>query len=258
MASKPTRGKQRGITKRRVADPARSGPTAADEAEDTLAAVRIFQETIAGMEFLRGAGAAVTMFGSARIPASHRFYKMARSTAAAFARAGYSVITGGGPGLMEASNRGARDAGGRSIGCNITLPFEQQPNPYLDSYMEFEFFHVRKHMLRKASSAIILLPGGLGTLDEIFEALTLMQTSKSRVVPVIVMGSEFWKPLRSFMQDAMLAHGTISRGDLSLFTITDDPADAVSIVRAVAKAGHRAAVVKRILREHRTKGGLDV
>jgi uncharacterized protein (TIGR00730 family) len=237
---------------------ARAGRNATEEAEDTLLAVRLFQETMKGMEFLRGAEPAVTMFGSARIAPRHRFYKMARATAAAFARAGYAVITGGGPGLMEASNRGAREAGGRSIGCNITLPFEQHPNPYLDSYMEFEFFHVRKHMLRKASTAIILLPGGLGTLDEIFEALTLMQTSKSRVIPVIVMGKEFWMPLRSFMRDAMLAHGTISRGDLSLFTITDDPADAVSIVRAVEKAGHRAAAVKRIVRTHRARNRLDV
>jgi uncharacterized protein (TIGR00730 family) len=256
----PTREKQKRISRkaRPVRDPARFGPRAADEADDTLLAVRIFQETLKGMEFLRGAEPAVTMFGSARIAPTHRFYKMARATAAAFARAGYSVITGGGPGLMEASNRGARDAGGRSIGCNITLPFEQQPNPYLDSYMEFEFFHVRKHMLRKASSAIILLPGGLGTLDEIFEALTLMQTSKSRVVPVIAMGTDFWKHLGPFMQDTMLAHSTISRGDLCLYTATDDPAEAVAIVRGVARAGHRAAAVKRIIRAHRARHGLPV
>ncbi len=225
---------------------------------DALEAMDIFRETLAGMEFLAGAGPAVTMFGSARIPKTHRFYRLARATGAAFARAGYGVITGGGPGLMEASNRGARDGGGRSIGCNITLPFEQKPNRYLDAYMEFRYFHVRKHMLRKASSAIILLPGGLGTLDEIFEALTLMQTSKSRVVPVVVMGREFWMHLRGFMQDSMLAHGTISRSDLSLYTATDDPAEAVSIVRKATRAGLRPAAVKRIVREHRARSGLEV
>jgi uncharacterized protein (TIGR00730 family) len=236
----------------------KSAPPAALPPEDTALAVEIFRETLRGMEFLRGVEPAVTMFGSARTPRGHRFYEMARATGAAFAKAGYGVITGGGPGLMEASNRGAHEAGGRSVGCNITLPFEQQPNPYLDSYMDFQFFHVRKQMLRKVSSAIILLPGGLGTLDEIFEALTLMQTSKSRVVPVIVMGSEFWQHLRGFMQDAMLEHGTISRADLSLYTMTDSPKDAVSIVRAIARSGHRTAAVKRIIRAHRAKNRLPV
>jgi uncharacterized protein (TIGR00730 family) len=226
--------------------------------EDALLATRVFQETLKGMEFLAGVEPAVTMFGSARIRSRDRFYRMARATGAAFARAGYTVLTGGGPGLMEASNRGAREGGGRTLGLNITLPFEQHPNRWLDGYMDFEFFHVRKHMLRKASSAIVLLPGGLGTLDEIFEALTLMQTAKSRVIPVIAMGIDFWKTLRPFMQESMLAHATISRGDLSLFTITDDPADAVSIVRAVRKAGNRKGAVTRIIREHRRRSGLPV
>jgi uncharacterized protein (TIGR00730 family) len=245
------RRKRTGIVKK-------SEPPAALPPEDTALAVEIFRETLRGMEFLRGVEPAVTIFGSARTPRSHRFYKMARTTGAGFARAGYSVITGGGPGLMEASNRGARDAGGRSIGCNITLPFEQTPNPYLDAYMDFQFFHVRKHMLRKASSAIILMPGGLGTLDEVFEALTLMQTGKSRVIPVIVMGRDFWKHLGPFMRDSMLAHSTISRGDLSLYTATDDPAEAVSLVRGVARAGHRATAVKRLIRAHRVRNELPV
>lgn len=238
--------------------PKKAKPAPRLPAEDVVLAAEIFRETLRGMEFLSGVEPAVTMFGSARTPPGHRFYEMARATGAAFARAGYGVITGGGPGLMEASNRGAREAGGRSVGCNIALPFEQQPNPYLDAFMDFQFFHVRKQMLRKVSSAIILLPGGLGTLDEIFEALTLMQTSKARVVPVIVMGSEFWAHLRGFMLDAMLAHGTISRSDLSLYTSTDDPKDAVSIVRAASKAGHRATSVRKIVREHRRKHGLPL
>ncbi len=227
-------------------------------ADDMLMAVEIFQETLRGMEFLQSVEPAVTMFGSARIPPRHKYYRLARETGFAFARAGYGVITGGGPGLMEAANRGARQAKGRSIGCNITLPFEQKPNRYVDAFMEFKYFHVRKHMLRKASNAIILLPGGLGTLDEIFEALTLMQTSKSRLLPVVVMGSDFWSHLREFMHKAMLGHGTISRSDLSLYTATDDPAEAVALVRAVTKAKHRAAAVRRIVREHRTRMGFAV
>ena len=227
-------------------------------AEDTQMAVEIFQETLRGMEFLAEVEPAVTMFGSARIKSGHPYYRLARASGAAFARAGYGVITGGGPGLMEAANRGARDAKGRSIGCNITLPFEQKPNRYVDAFMEFKYFHVRKHMLRKASSAIILLPGGLGTLDEIFEALTLMQTNKSRLVPVVVMGIDFWSHLRDFMHEAMLGQGTISRSDLSLYTATDDPAEAVSLVRAVTKARHRAPAVRRIIRSHRASRGFAV
>jgi uncharacterized protein (TIGR00730 family) len=158
---------------------------ARDRVDDTVVAVEIFHETLRGMEFLADVGPAVTVFGSARFSSRHPYYRLARETGAAFARAGYAVITGGGPGIMEAANRGAKDARGRSLGCNITLPFEQKPNRYVDAFMEFKYFHVRKHMLRKASSAIILMPGGLGTLDEIFEALTLMQTGKSAHVPVI-------------------------------------------------------------------------
>jgi uncharacterized protein (TIGR00730 family) len=168
------------------------------------------------------------------------------------------VITGGGPGIMEAANRGAKEAGGRSLGCNITLPHEQKPNRYLDAFMEFQQFHVRKHMLRKVSNAIVLMPGGLGTLDEIFEALTLMQTGKFRQIPVIVMGTEFWLHLRDFMLNAMLAHGTISAGDLSLYTSTDDPAEAVSIVRTIDRKGRSKDAARRILRKHRVKRGLPV
>ena len=231
---------------------------ARERAEDTIVAVEIFEETLRGMDFLAEAAPAVTVFGSARFTSKHRYYRLARETGAAFARGGYTVITGGGPGIMEAANRGAKEAGGRSIGCNITLPFEQRPNRYLDAFMEFKYFHVRKHMLRKVSSAIVLMPGGLGTLDEIFEALTLMQTGKFAQVPVIVMGSEFWAHLGEFMRRSMLAAGTISRGDLSLHTATDDPDEAVAIVRAVKRAGKGINAARRVIRKHRTLRGLAV
>jgi uncharacterized protein (TIGR00730 family) len=231
---------------------------ARERVDDTITAVEIFHETLKGMDFLAEVGPAVTVFGSARFPARHTYYRLARETGAAFARAGYTVITGGGPGIMEAANRGAKEAGGRSLGCNITLPFEQKPNRYVDAFMEFKYFHVRKHMLRKASSAIILMPGGLGTLDEIFEALTLMQTGKSEHVPVVVMGSDFWIHLRQFMQSGMLGHGTISAGDLSLYTTTDDPAEAVKLVRSVARERRNGGSARRVLRKHRVRKGLPV
>jgi len=223
--------------------------------EDTVVAVEIFQETLRGMEFLANAEPAVTVFGSARFRARHPYYRLARATGAAFARAGYGIITGGGPGIMEAANRGAKDAGGRSIGCNIILPHEQKPNRYVDAFMEFKYFHIRKQMLRKASSALILMPGGFGTLDEIFEALTLMQTGKSRQVPVVVMGSDFWAYLRDFMQRGLLDHGTISPEDMSLYTATDDPAEAVAMVRAVGK---KRKTARAVMRKHRSARGLAI
>jgi uncharacterized protein (TIGR00730 family) len=235
-----------------------SEKVARERVGDTIVAVEIFHETLKGMEFLADVGPAVTVFGSARFPARHRYYRLARETGATFARAGYTVITGGGPGIMEAANRGAKDEGGRSLGCNITLPFEQKPNRYVDAFMEFKYFHVRKHMLRKASSAILLMPGGLGTLDEIFEALTLMQTGKSEHIPVVVMGRDFWTHLRDFMQRGLLDHGTISPNDLSLFTSTDDPAEALKIVRAVARARRGGRTARHVLRKHRVRKGLVV
>ena len=235
-----------------------SQTVARERVDDTILAVEIFHETLRGIEFLAEIGPAVTVFGSARFASRHPYYRLARETGAAFARAGYCVITGGGPGIMEAANRGAKEAGGRSLGCNITLPREQKPNRYLDEFMEFKYFHVRKHMLRKSSSAILLMPGGLGTLDEIFEALTLMQTGKFRQVPVVVMGTDFWIHLRAFMLNGMLAHGTISAEDLSLFTATDDPAEAVSIVRAVGRKSRGTAGARRAIRKHRARKGLPV
>lgn len=227
-------------------------------AEDTALAVEIFQETLTGMEFLQGLGPAVTIYGSARFGPKHPYYKLARATGAAFAKAGFAVITGGGPGIMEAANRGADEAGGVSVGCNITLPFEQKPNKWVDRFMEFKHFHVRKQMLRKASSAIILMPGGYGTLDEIFENLTLMQTGKQQEIPVVVMGTDFWPPLGDFIRDTLVERGAISLDDLSFFTATDDPDEVVRIVQRTLRAKKGGRAVRDVIKADRKKRGLRV
>jgi uncharacterized protein (TIGR00730 family) len=199
-------------------------------------AFRIFQEFVRGCRSLYDVGPAVTVFGSARFEAGHPYYEMARAAGRAFAEAGYAVITGGGPGIMEAANRGAREAGGLSVGCNIRLPLEQQPNPYLDRTLSFEYFFVRKVMLVKYSRAFVVMPGGLGTLDELFEAATLIQTGKIRRFPVVAMGVDYWGPVLAAIGERALAAGTISEGDLALFS-TDRPAEAVAHVRAISEAG---------------------
>lgn len=196
-------------------------------------AFRIFQEFVRGCRSLYDVGPAVTVFGSARFEAGHRYYELARAVGRSFASAGYAVITGGGPGIMEAANRGAREAGGLSIGCNIELPMEQQPNPYLDRMLSFDHFFVRKTMLVKYSRAFVVMPGGLGTLDELFEAATLIQTGKIRRFPVVVMGMDYWGPVLSAIGERALAAGTISQGDLALFS-TDRVEEAIAHVRAVS------------------------
>lgn len=187
-------------------------------------------EMIRGFRVLHFVGPCATVFGSARFPESHPYYALAREVGAELARVGFTVMTGGGPGVMEAANRGAKEAGGRSIGCNITLPHEQHPNPYLDRVLTFEHFFVRKLMLRKYSYAFVVLPGGFGTLDEVFEAITLVQTAKLERFPVVLMGKEYWAPLLRFLE-AMPDHGTISRSDLDLIVLTDDPREAARTVR---------------------------
>ena len=159
---------------------------------------------------------------------------MARQVGAGLARAGFTVMTGGGPGIMEGANRGAREAGGRSVGCNIELPKEQKPNPYLDRWVTFRHFYVRKVMLVKYSYAFIALPGGFGTLDEITETATLIQTGKISNFPVVLMGTEFWKPFVDFMRGTLLKEGTIEAADLDHFLVTDSPDEAVDHVRDTA------------------------
>lgn len=195
--------------------------------------IHIFFEFLRGFRRLHFVGPCVTVFGSARFSEDHPYYQLARDTGARLAQAGFTVMTGGGPGIMEAANRGAKEAGGRSVGCNIELPHEQKPNAYLDIMVNFKHFFVRKTMLVKYSYAFIALPGGYGTLDEIFEALTLIQTGKIQNFPVVLLGTEFWQPLEEMLRARMLREGTISAADLALIHLTDSPQEAVEFVRDI-------------------------
>jgi hypothetical protein len=208
-----------------------SGPR--DRLSELLAVARIAIEFVEGFRRLHFVGPCVTVFGSARLGPGTREYALARAVGGRLATAGFTVMTGGGPGLMEAANRGAREAGGRSVGCNIELPFEQRPNPYLDVMVEFRHFFVRKVMLVKYSYGFIALPGGFGTLDEAFEVLTLMQTGKLAAFPVVLLGREYWEPVRRLI-DHLLAVHTIDAGDLALLRFTDDPVEAVELIRRTA------------------------
>jgi uncharacterized protein (TIGR00730 family) len=194
-------------------------------------AFRIFGECLRGFRALHFVGPCVTVFGSARFREDHPFYGVGRSVGRHLAEAGFTVMTGGGPGLMEAANRGAREAGGRSVGCNIKLPVEQQPNAYLDRWVEFRYFFVRKLMLLKYSYAFVALPGGFGTLDEVFETLVLIQTKKIKDFPLILVGRDYWKPLTDFFGDRLLRNETISPGDVSLLSVTDSPEEVAGLVR---------------------------
>lgn len=191
-----------------------------DRGADLESAVRVFLEILRGFEFFDVPGPCVTVFGSARFAEDHEYYRLARDLGRRLAEAGYVVMTGGGPGVMEAANRGAKEAGGLSLGANIILPHEQAANPYLDKYLEFDHFFVRKVMLVKYSCAFIVMPGGFGTLDEVFETITLMQTDKIHDFPVIAMGTSFWDPLLSFVR-ALVDKATISPEDVNLVKVTD-------------------------------------
>lgn len=184
-------------------------------------AVRIFLEFLRGVEFMPFGERVVTVFGSARFTEGHRYYELARAVGRALAEDGFSVMTGAGPGVMEGANRGAKEGGGRSYGVNIHLPHEQKPNEYIDEAIEFEHFFVRKVMLVKYSCAFVVLPGGFGTMDEIFETLTLMQTGKIDQFPIVAMGTEFWTPIVESLRAQMCGEGTISREDLDLLYVTD-------------------------------------
>jgi uncharacterized protein (TIGR00730 family) len=202
--------------------------------EEFWRAVRIFLEYLRGLRALHFVGPCVTVFGSARFPDGHEYYELGRATGHELARAGFAVMTGGGPGVMEAANRGAQEAGGLSLGCNIDLPMEQSPNPYLDTYVKFHYFFVRKVMLVKYSYAFVVLPGGFGTMDELFEALTLVQTQKILNFPVILMGVDFWQPVIRQISDTFLRAGTVDLIDVERIYITDSPEQAASIVREAA------------------------
>jgi uncharacterized protein (TIGR00730 family) len=176
----------------------------------------------------------VTVVGSARFGVDHPYYDLGRRGGAELAKAGFTVMTGGGPGIMEAANRGAKEVGGRSVGCNIVLPHEQSPNPYLDTFVDFRYFFVRKLMLAKYSYAFVALPGGFGTMDELFEIATLVQTKKMDKFPIVLTGVDFWQPMLDFLSTSMLKEKTIDRLDIDRFILSDSPVEIASKVREVA------------------------
>ncbi len=200
-------------------------------ADDLLAdfdrGVTVFNELVRGCRALFDLGPSITVFGSARFPERHRWYRLARAIGTELARAGFTVITGGGPGIMEAANRGAREAGGTSVGCNIRLEHEQHPNSYLDRVLTFDYFYVRKVMLLKYSSGFVFLPGGFGTLDELFETLTLIQTGKVEAFPCIAAGTAFWQPMVDALMGQLYNEGTVSPGEVEI-SLLDDPAKIVA------------------------------
>jgi uncharacterized protein (TIGR00730 family) len=193
-------------------------------------------ELHAGFEALGDVGPALSLFGSARVPESDPQYELTRAVARQLGEAGFAIITGGGPGLMEAANRGARDAGARSIGLNIELPFEQGMNPYVDVGLEFHYFFTRKLMFVRYACGFVVFPGGFGTLDELFEAVTLVQTGKARHFPAVLVGTEYWGGLLSWLREEPLAEGKLAQADLDLLHVCDDPAEVVSAAVAGALA----------------------
>lgn len=201
---------------------------------ELLRSLRIFAEFIRGFRAFHFIGPCVTVFGSARFQEDHRYYALGREVGAELARAGFTVMTGGGPGIMEAANRGAHEVGGRSVGCNIELPMEQHHNPYLDKWVTFRYFFVRKVMLVKYSCAFVALPGGFGTLDEVFETATLIQTQKIADFPLILMGRSYWEPLLMFIHATQVAGGTIDAHDADRLIVTDSPEEAAQLIREAA------------------------
>ena len=209
---------------------------------DPWRVLRIQAEFVEGFGLLADLPRAVSVFGSARTPRDSAYYAIGVQLGAALADAGYAVITGGGPGAMEAANKGACDAGGTSVGLGIELPFEQELNEWVDVGVLFRYFFVRKTMFVKYAQAFVILPGGFGTLDELFEALTLVQTRKVTRFPVILFGSEYWSGLVDWIRQTMVAQGTVSPGDLDLLHVTDDVAEAVAIIQAAdaTRAEHQS------------------
>ncbi|MCA9829178.1 MAG: TIGR00730 family Rossman fold protein [Dehalococcoidia bacterium] len=192
---------------------------------------RVFSEYWRALRALHFVGPCVTVFGSARFDEQHPAYVSARAVGASLANLGFTVMTGGGPGVMEAANRGAQDTGGMSVGCNIILPDEQASNPYIDKLVTFRYFFVRKVMLVKYSYGFVALPGGFGTMDEVFETATLIQTGKIRDFPIVLLGTEFWRPFVDFLRNQLVAAGTIEVGDAERLFVTDSPEEAASYIR---------------------------
>jgi uncharacterized protein (TIGR00730 family) len=208
---------------------------------DPWRSLRILSEFVEGFDALAEVGPAVSVFGSARTRTNHRYYRQARELGRMLAKAGYAVITGGGPGIMAAANRGCQEGGGLSIGCNIELPKEQGLNPYVDLGIEFRYFFTRKVMFVKYADAFVIFPGGYGTLDELFEALTLIQTRKVQDFPVILMGTDYWGGMIDWIRGSLLAEAAINQDDVDLLRLTDDPKEALRIIGAYQKRHREAA-----------------
>lgn len=199
---------------------------------DSWAIFKIMAEFVNGYEKMARIGPCISVFGSARTAPDNKYYKMAENISAMLAERGYGVITGGGPGIMEAGNKGAQEGGGKSVGLNIDLPFEQSGNKYIDedSNLKFDYFFVRKVIFVKYSQGFVVVPGGFGTMDELFEALTLIQTKKINHKPVVLVGSEYWKGLMDWIKGTMLENGNISEPDLDLFKIVDTEEEALKYI----------------------------
>lgn len=197
-------------------------------------AFQVFSEMIQGFRTFQFVGPCVTVFGSARFDEKHKYYRLGMEMGEELVRKGFTVMTGGGPGIMEAANRGAKKQGGCSVGCNITLPKEQSPNAYLDAWMEFKYFMVRKFMLAKYSYGFVAMPGGFGTLDELFGVLTLIQTKKIEDFPVVLVGKEFWSPLRRLIEERLVEAKTINPEDTKTLFFTDSPLEAAQFIQSVA------------------------
>jgi uncharacterized protein (TIGR00730 family) len=199
---------------------------------DSWRMFRIMSEFVDGFDAMSAIDLpAVTIYGSARTPVDHEYYLLAEKIAAGLVAAGYCVITGGGPGVMEAANKGASEAGGISVGLNIDLPHEKEPNPYLNFPLNFKYFFVRKVMFMKYSTGFVCMPGGFGSLDELFEALTLIQTERIKPFPIVLVGSDFWTGLLEWIKDKLLGSGNISPEDISLITVKDDADDVVNYLK---------------------------
>lgn len=201
---------------------------------DVISAIQIFLELIRGFAKFHFIGPCVTIFGSARILPDSPYYEMAHRVAYLLSHEGFTIMTGGGPGIMEAANRGAKEAGGMSVGCNITLTHEQNPNPFLDRWIEFRYFMVRKFMLVKYSYGFIAAPGGFGTLDELFGLLTLIQTQKIKNFPVVLMGTDYWEPLRKQIEERFVVLGMIDPEDAKRILFTDSPEEATAFIQETA------------------------
>lgn len=207
--------------------------------EDPWRVFRIMSEFVEGFEVLSTVGKAVSIFGSSRMKSNNKYYRLAEKIAYLLAKEGYAVITGSGPGIMEAANKGTKRAGGHSIGLNIQIPQEQEANPYVDTLLDFRYFFVRKVMFVKYAKAFVIMPGGYGTLDEFTEAINLIQTERISKFPVILFGKEYWRGLLDWLRNVTLKQGNISQKDLEIFTVVDSPSEVVAIIKRFYKSHPR-------------------